>query len=94
MDSAGEAEYNAENPPSMKGFLLETNKDLCKSFPDACGEYTGDGFSSSSPIEDDDRMHTLSQQLAKTAVSVRHMYKQLSKYTYLTSRPCSCAFQC
>lgn len=93
MDLAGDAEYNAENPPSMKGVILETNKDLCKSFPDACAEYGLDEFSSSSPNEEDDRMHILSQQLAKTAVSVRHMYKQLSTYHCLTMRSCSCLFE-
>lgn len=92
MDSAGDAEYNAEHPPSMEGVMLKTNKDLCKSFPDACLENGQDEFSSSSPNEDDDRMHILSQQLAKTAVSVRHMYKQLSKYISLTIRSCSCVF--
>lgn len=92
MDSVGEAEYNAEHPPSMEGVLQESNKDLHKSFPETCEEYEREEYSSSPTNDEDVRMHILSQQLAKTAVSVRHMYKQLSKYYYLTIRWCSRTF--
>ncbi|WFD25258.1 NAD(+) kinase [Malassezia nana] len=57
----------------MEGVLMESNKDLRKSFPETCQEYEREEYSSSPTNDEDVRMHILSQQLAKTATVLAYI---------------------